>query len=144
MNNQTDNSKKLYATAKSLLSTVIVPQGFKPELGCAISVTTVINKIGLTITNTASTFLLLDELINCGLFSEVTDPLAGDVIISATGTSAVPNNTISHGHCGILGNFGIMSNDSISGKWKEKWTLSEWQDYYEKQGGYPTRFFRLK
>lgn len=141
----TPNSQKVYDISKSCLGTSLVPIGDDPEVGCAISMTVILReKCGFNIAETLSTADFLNELIASQLFDEVTVPLPGDVIISATGTSAIPNTPISHGHCGTIGEFGILSNNSLTGLFSEIYTLDTWKQRYAVQGGYPMRFFRAK
>lgn len=140
---QTQNSFKIYQAAKYSLGKSLVPVGDDPDVGCAISVTVLLNELcGFAIKETQSTYELLQELIASKLFTEVIDPLPGDIIVSATGTSSIPNTPIKHGHTGIVARFGILSNSSLTGLWSENFTLATWANRYEKQGGYPTRYFR--
>lgn len=63
----------------------------------------------------------------------------GDIIISPTGMG---NGSIPHGHVGIVAHYGIMSNDSATGLFKENYTIARWVGYFRNQGGYPIYFFR--
>lgn len=56
---------------------------------------------------------------------------AGDIIISPSNT---PGAVLQHGHCGVVGNSGIMSNDSDTGLWRESWTFTSWVAYYQTYG----------
>lgn len=141
-NQQTQNSTFLYLTAKQCLDTRMVPSQDSIDVGCAISVNAVHQKaFEKQIGGGTSTWLLLQSLIASSEFEEVQIPLAGDIIISATGTSTIPNTPI-EGHTGIMGNYGIMSNNSLTGLWMEYYTLDTWKERYQVEGGYPTRFFR--
>jgi hypothetical protein len=134
----------LYEMAKSCLNTSLVPLGDDPELGCAISVNALVARVkGHQVGGGTSTYGLLQALVASSWFKEVKEPTFGDIIISATETSTIPNTPIAHGHTGVVGKYGIMSNDSSSGLWKENYTLDTWKARYETLGGYPTRFFRL-
>jgi hypothetical protein len=139
--------EELYNVSKKALEEKesLVPVGDDPELGCAISLTVLLNRIGCIIKETASTAELLMELAEDPEFEEIseTDAGCGDIIICATGTSSIPNTPIPHGHCGIVGKFGIMSNDSRNGIWSEYYTLESWKERYEIKGGYASRFFRI-
>lgn len=140
---QTLTSLQLYATAKNYLGVSLVPAGDDPEYGCAISVNICALKAwGHQIGGGASTYNLLQDLISS--FTEVLDPFPGDIIISATGTSTDPNPAIPNGHVGIVGKFGIMSNNSNNGLWEEVYTLETWNQRYAVEGHFPVRFFRSK
>lgn len=143
MNNQTATSILLYNTAKAYLGTSLVPAGNDPELGCAISVNTLWKKVkGVSIGGGTSTYLLLQALKVNPAFQEVTSPLPGDIIISATGTSTKPDLVVKNGHVGVVAIYGVMSNKSATGLWSQHFTLKSWVDRYEKIGGFPTRYFR--
>lgn len=145
LNGQTANSLKLYQKAKEFLDVSLVPTGDDPEYGCAISVNMLsLRTFGTQIGGGTSTYNLLQDLIISPLYQEVTEleSQAGDVIIDATGTSTIPNSPIPNGHVGIIGYYGIMSNNSSNGLWQENYTHLTWKQRYEKEGGYPTRYFR--
>ncbi len=143
-NTPTENSLRVYNTAKETLGNTLVPVSDNREVGCAISLTVLLKEMcGVGIKETLSTAELLQELESSTLFKEVSDPTFGDVIIDATGTSSMPNTPITHGHCGVVGKKGIMSNNSYTGLWSEFYTLESWKQRYEVQGGYTSRYFRL-
>lgn len=140
---QTVNSMNIYAEAKACLGQSLVPVGDDPELGCAVSVSVLLNeKCGIPIKVTQSTYELLQELISSPRFREVYIPIFGDIIISPTGTSTISNTPITHGHVGCVAKYGILSNNSYTGLWGENYTLDSWRKRYQVQGGYPVRFFR--
>lgn len=142
-NGPTYNELRLYLQAKASIGTSLVPQGDDPELGCAISVNELHSAcFGFQIGGGQSTILLLDALIHSAFFKEVTDPLPGDVLVSATGTSSIKNTPIPNGHTGIVGFYGIMSNNSSTGLWDEHYTMDTWKARYVTQGGYQMRYFR--
>jgi len=61
----------------------------------------------------------------------------GDIIVD-------PTQGAKTGHCGILGENGIiMSNQSSTGLWLDHWTLEKWVAYYEKKLGLQTFFYRI-
>lgn len=70
---------------------------------------------------------------------EVETPEAGDIIVSVTGTG----NGRCRGHCGVVGKFHIMSNNSRTGLWDDTWTMSEWKKYYQKYGALKTKYYRI-
>lgn len=144
-NGQTKNSFTLYTVAKECLGISLVPAGDDPEYGCAISLNMLsLRAFGHQIGGGASTTLLLKDLvIQPHNYTEVREPLPGDIIISATGTSIKPNPAIPNGHVGVVGQFGIMSNNSDDGLWSEAYTLASWDTRYRAAGGFPTRFFRI-
>ena len=108
-------------------------------LGCAESVTTILNKVRPT-PIILGTWTLMDYLDKSPHYKRVTVPMPGNIIVSATGTG---NGRI-RGHTGIVGrNNAIMSNDSYTGKWMSNYTLATWRDRYERKGGIPTKFYSL-
>lgn len=134
----------IYQEAKKALGTSLVPIGDDPDVGCAISVTYLLKeKCGIDIKETLSTSDLLTELINNPHFTEITTPQVGGIIISATGTSTISDTPITHGHCGVVGLYGVLSNNSLNGLWSENYTLETWHKRYGVDGGYPTRFFQF-
>lgn len=136
---------KLYTVSVESLGTDASPKDKAPDyLGCADTVSTLINKVlpQQRWTGSTSTYFLRKDLIESPYFREVTDPQAGDVVISATGYGG--KNGIKHGHTGIyMGNGVIASNSSRTGKFDENFTLSSWKRYYCDRGGYELKFFRL-
>lgn len=144
-NGQTFDSMRLYNEAKLMLGKSLVPASVDPEYGCAASVNQ-LHKLafGVEIGGGASTALLLKALIASPFFTEVKSPLAGDIIISATGTSYQHPPSIQNGHVGVVGFYGICSNNSDTGLWSEVYTMMSWTNRYFNIGGYPQRYFRRK
>lgn len=131
----------LYNTAKASLGKDASPNDLAPdELGCAETVSNIIRMVIPTFPIVISTRLLFAALVESNYFKPVDEPLEGDVIISVTGTG---NGKVSNGHTGIVGKYGVMSNDSRSGMFLENYTLASWDLYYRKKGGFPTHFFRV-
>ncbi len=60
------------------------------------------------------------------------------MILCITGEGTVPSD---HGHTGVVGDFGIMSNDSATGFFKENYTLSSWASSFSRRG-FPIHVFR--
>lgn len=142
MNEQTQNSMRLYEEAKAHLDKNLC-ENF--EDGCAETVSNLILlALGPVIIATASTYMLLRTLCASSSFKEVGtfEALPGDIIISATGTSTISPPPFPHGHTGIVARYGILSNNSDNGLLQEKWNLDSWDDHYAVAGGYPTRVFR--
>lgn len=139
-NVQTQNSKLLYEVSKECLGRKMVPSGYDPILGCAISLNKVHEKaFGSQIGGDSSTALLWAKLRTRSDFEEVPECLPGDILISPTGTGT---GSIQHGHVGIVGNNRIMSNDSDTGLWAQDFTLASWKKYFVDRGGYPMLFYR--
>jgi len=112
-----------------------------PELGCALAVNEVHKKaFGECIGGWSSTFLLYTVLLENKNFKEVNYPLPGDIIISPTGYGS---GSIKHGHVGIVDFDGkIMSNNSSTGLWGDKWSVNSWNKYYNGEGGFPVKYYR--
>lgn len=139
------NRERLVEVARAHLGTDASPLDQAPDyLACAETVTTLIDKVvpGIKWTARTATYFVRKDLIASPRFREVVVPLAGDIIISATGYGG--KNGITHGHIGIyMGNGVIASNTSKTGTFDENFTLDSWKRYYVTKGGYELRFFRL-
>lgn len=119
-NVQTPNSIKLYEVAAASLGSPMVPKGYNPVLGCAISLNQVYKKaFSIDIGGDASTYMLWQALKKqTDKFKQVNSPLPGDIIMCATGTQPA-NSPIRNGHTGIVAKYGILSNNSNNGLWSE-------------------------
>lgn len=120
------------------------------EVGCAEAVSAVLSLAGISdgakgISGTASLY----EWLNLNpLFEKIDTPEEGAIVISPTGMG---NGSIP-GHVGIVGIFGkmypgdwgICSNESASGLFKEQWNWTKWNAYYGKVGGLPIYLFKAK
>lgn len=138
-------AQKIYDEAKKALGTSLVPVGDDPDLGCAISVSVLLHdKCGIDIAKTTGTWTLLQELLQSKYFQLVSDPQPADILMYATGTSTIQNTPIKHGHVAILGKYGVLSNNSLTGLWSENYSLASFKARYEVQGGYPLHAFRAK
>lgn len=137
----TPTALQLYNTAKDCLGTdMITDPTISQEVGCAVSVNAVYQKaFGKPIGGGASTAALYQVLQTDARFARVDEALPGDIIISPTGTST---KGAPHGHVGIVGYHGIMSNNSLNGLWSEVYTLETWNSYYATYLGFPVCFFR--
>ena len=113
------------------------------EFGCAEALNTVFAKaFGSPIGGGLSTYRMYDILRNDSRFEKVSQPLSGDIIMSATGHGS---GKLRNGHVGLVGDNGnIMSNSSYSGKWEYNYTLDVWKRRYKDYGGFPMDFFRVK
>lgn len=141
-NTPTPKGQKIYETALQCIGIDASPNDLAPdELGCAETVTTILNKAGIqmpVILSTAELFKYLSAGIQ---WLEVPKPLPGDVIISPTGMGG--KNGITHGHTGIMGLDGkIMSNNSYTGTFEKNYTIQSWKARYQNLGGYPVHIFR--
>lgn len=141
MNQQTQNSLKLYETAKANLGQLL--SDGDANFGCAITVNNLAIKAwGHPIGGGASTNLMYTALLDTTRFTKVflADILVGDIIIAPTGYAKDPNQ---HGHVGVIGQFGILSNSSEDGRLHEQWTIPLWFSYYVQQYGFPLDIFRV-
>lgn len=132
------NREILYRVGYDCLGLDMAPT--QNELGCAEAVSFVMKKAGvkgLPASGITGTWTL-NEWFKKN-FKTVTEPLPGDIIMSATGTG---NGTIKNGHVGIVGKYSIMSNNSKTFKWDWHLTLDWWKGYYGKKGGFPILYYR--
>lgn len=135
------NREKLFRIAKECLNRDMAPT--EDEFGCAEALNTVFAKaFGSPIGGGLSTYRMYDILRNDSRFEKVSQPLSGDIIMSATGHGS---GKLRNGHVGLVGDNGnIMSNSSYSGKWEYNYTLDVWKRRYKDYGGFPMDFFRVK
>lgn len=136
------NSYILYETAKNCLEHDMVNDPkIDPMFGCAQAVSEVFYKaFNEPLGGGASTKAVYEHLRNDSRFKQVQEPTGGDIIVSPTGYS---DRGAPHGHVGIMGFHGVMSNNSMNGLWEEKYTLETWKNYYETRLGFPTYYFRM-
>lgn len=137
-------SDRLYQAAVASLGRDMSPRDLAPDtLACAESLNGVYQfAFGIPIgTGPAltGTRALYQVLLSHSKFEQIYTPEKGCVIINPTGYSS---KGAQHGHCGVVGNFDIMSNDSATGKWTDNYTKAAWKDVFEKQLGFPTYYFR--
>lgn len=144
---QTTLQEQLYDAAKRSLGKVMKLDSSVPNLyGCASSLSGVLKLAGvegLPAFGIAGTAALYNWLLSSDQFVLVNQPQPGDVVISPSPATEQPN-TLAHGHCGIMAavDQGVMSNDSDTGKWMEKWTLPDWLAYYTTFGRLNIFYFR--
>lgn len=135
------NQERLYQTAKDSLGRDASPKDIAPDnLGCAETISEIIRKALPEIycpvmTGTQELFNFLKTSPD---FQQVLVPDPGSVIICVTGTG---NGLVAHGHAGIIGKYGICSNDSRSGLFLENYTLDSWKRYFEVKGGFKSHYF---
>lgn len=131
----------LYTVAKGLLGQhLTLNDNVPPEVGCAECLSYVLKQSGYTIPTGGipGTSSLYTWLKNNPRFQSVSSWQIGDIILSPTGMG---NGKIP-GHVGVMGTYGIMSNDSNSGLFLELWTIEKWKQYYAGYGGLPIYYFR--
>lgn len=139
---QKTNREKLYDTAKICLGEDLsTDPAVPPEVSCAVAVNNVYKKtFGVEAGGGASTAAMYEVLKIDTRFSEVSAPLPGDIWICPSGTSL---KGAPHGHVGIGGFYGILSNNSLNGLWEEYYTDASWKAYYETKLGFTTHYFRV-
>ena len=137
------NQENLYREAKVCLGYPQKLDSSVPNLvACASSLSGVLVKagfVGLPQHGIGGTEAMNMFLKGNAAFEAVSEGAAGDIIISPSNS---PGAVLQHGHCGVVGNNGIMSNDSDTGLWREAWTLPRWNDYYGTYGKLPVLFYR--
>lgn len=130
----------LYRSAHSFLGRDASPADIAPDLlGCAESVSNVIQRVLPDFPIITGTWTLWQKLEEDPRFRRVTIPMPGTIIIAPTGSvrADIP------GHVGIFGpSTQIMSNNSLTGTWEENYTLASWQERYE-TAGYTSYFYQL-
>lgn len=141
---------KIYNEAKACLGKHITLNPTVPDdVNCAESVSFILKNSGVTgfpaggIAGTAS---LYTWLANSPKFKRIEAPEQGAIIVSPTGSGL----HLVEGHTGICGAFGlqfpneygILSNDSDTGLFSEKWNLLTWWEYYGRKGGLVIALFR--
>lgn len=110
------------------------------ELGCAESVSSIVNVMLEDFKIEPATWLLKDQLDVDPRFERVMDAQRGDIIMSPT----FSGNGKVIGHTGIFSSpEEIMSNVSASGTWEHSHTLQKWVDYYRGQGALKIYFYRF-
>lgn len=135
---------KIYNEAKACLGEhITLDPSVSSELGCAEAVSFILKKAGiqgLPQNGFAGTSQLWLWLRAHGIEINQIDTIPGDIIVSPTGTSS---KGAPHGHTGIILRYGIASNDSNTGLFRENWSLQNWVDTYTHKLGFQTHIFRL-
>lgn len=140
-------SERLYNIAKSQLGVDASPRDLADdELACAETVNTLYEKAfghKICVPGLSTTQLYKEMSANTGKFRKIilsrnSPTKKGWIIISPTNYG---NGRLANGHTGIIGNYGILSNDSESGLLKENYTLNSWFDRYYNIGGFPVIAF---
>lgn len=136
--------QKIYTEAAACLNRHITLDATVPsDLGCAEAVTYVLKNAGVQnipdtgIPGTAALYQFF--ITNPTMFTRVLAAEPGDIVISPTGQSTLG---VAHGHTGIVADYGILSNDSDSGLFLEKYTETTWARYFGVANGFPIYYFR--
>jgi hypothetical protein len=143
------NQAKLYEAAKASLGKPMKLDPSVPNLyACASSLCGVMRLAGvagLPEKGIASTRALKNWLLANTDFEQVDTPQPGDIVMTAS-PAAPADGQLEHGHCGVMAAVaqGVMSNDSDTGKWMEKWELPDWLAYYTGYGKLETLYFRWR
>lgn len=134
------DAERLYQAAKASLGRHLTLNPSVPnEVGCAEAISAILKQVGVSVPQAGiAGTLALYEWLPLNGFTQVEDWARGDIIISPTGKG---NGSV-RGHTGIMGDAGILSNDSSTGKFMELWTLDAWKDWYGRKGGLPVVFYR--
>lgn len=134
-------NNKILALIKSSLGQHLTLDPTVPEdVGCAEAVSKILQEAGvqgIPQKGFAGTNDLWQWLKTNRQFVEATQPYPGSIIISPTGTSV---KGTPHGHVGIIGLYGVCSNDSGTGLWKENYTVDSWESYFGNLG-FPIYFY---
>jgi hypothetical protein len=130
----------LVDVATSALGTDVTPDDLVPDVvACAITVSTLINKLDPTFPKVSGTWTLYDVLEHRKNWQKVNTPTTGCVVISPTGLGMPGTN----GHVGIYMPDGtIASNDSRTGKFIKNYNLETWQKRYASDMRYPVYFYQ--
>lgn len=146
------NEQKLYNAAKAALGHhKTLNDSVAPEVGCAEAWSAVAKEggvQGIPTSGFAGTEQVWQFVRSNSQFEKIDTPEPGATVISPTGHG---NGSV-RGHVGILamydlmyaGDWGICSNDSNSGLFREQWSLKEWQKYYGDAGKLPVDIYRFK
>lgn len=138
----------LYSTAVSFIGRDASPADIAPDAyGCMETVSRILQKAypELRFPTMLSTREGLAYFQKSPSFMELSEPVYGCIIISATGTG---NGSVSNGHVGIVGkntspdgSVWVMSNSSMTGTWEVNFTLNSWKRYFQNRGGMSVHYF---
>jgi hypothetical protein len=138
---ETNADRFVRFTKAALGENLSLGTGVSPWVACSISVNIIHTRaFGYAIGGGASTNQLYHALQNSADFKEVDAPAPGCVVISPTGYGS--NAKYPHGHVGILGKFGICSNDSSTGLFSENYTVDSWNHQFRDIESYPVFYFQ--
>lgn len=148
----TMNEDRMYNCAKNALGThQTLNDSVAPEVGCAeawSAIAKLAGVQGIPSLGFAGTAQVWAFLKNSPQFEKIATPEAGATLVSPTGYG----NGKVRGHVGVLARYGLMytadwgvcSNDSSTGLFREQWALKEWQQFYGVEGGLPVEMYRFK
>jgi len=107
------------------------------KLGCAESVTRILNMLWPGIVPVTQSTIELDKYLNSSNAFYLTDtPRSGNIILAVT----VGEN---HGHAGVVVGDVVFSNNSRTGKWDRHMSVRMFLDYYRKMK-LQIKFYSLK
>lgn len=134
--------KTLLKLCEESIGIDVTPDDLIPDsVSCAITVSTLLNKLDPTFPKVAGTWTLWDILEHRTDYERVTVPSPETIVISPTGTG---NGSIP-GHTGILLDDNVIaSNDSASGKFLKNYTLDTWRQRYVDKGGFKVYMYKKK
>lgn len=139
----------IYKTAAANLGRhLTLDEAVPAEVGCAEAVSWVLAKAGISdgAKGIAGTAALDAWLASSPLFTKIALPEEGAILVSATGAG---NGSV-EGHTGIFGRYdveyhadwGVLSNESATGRFMERWSWVRWQAYYHTVGNLPLNIYR--
>lgn len=124
----TSYALKLYNASKAAMGKDITPADNIPDnVACVAQLQEVHRRaFGHYIGNGAalySTTALIIALREDDTFLEIEMPEVGSIVVS-------PSTNITHGHCGLVMQQGICSNDSTTGLWQENYSIAHWESHF--------------
>lgn len=148
MNEPTANSLKLYNSAKKLMGTIVCADNDADghgAYGCMETMNGVFkDAFGVPIGGGASLALAFPFLEDETRFQRIllADATYGDIIACITGQAI--GDAAQHGHIGVIGKYGILSNNSEDAKLEEVWTVPKWIGVYVEALKFPLHIYRVK
>lgn len=144
--------EQFYNLAKSFVGVDISPLDVAPDnLACMEGVDNLYHHFCGTYINGTKTKVQVSTTVgnkimaaNPARFKPTLDLLPGNIIMSATGSSSLPNPPEAHGHVGVVGENGLIySNNSRTGKWDTHLTIDDWVRIFRKESGYPIKLYEV-
>lgn len=134
----------IYTEASKCLDThITLNSAVPPDLGCAEAVSFVLKNAGvegIPVAGFAGTAALYAWLNKSSSWVLTSTPVPGDIVISPTGMSSIGSE---HGHVAVYAKYGLLSNDSDTGLFLEKYTMTSWNKYFGTTLGFPTYVFHF-
>ncbi len=136
------NAERLVRFTKAALGeNLSLGTGVPSEVACAVSVNIIHTRaFGFAIGGGASTNALYHALQNSPDFKKSDVATLGSIVISPTGYGS--KAAYPHGHVGIVGKYGICSNDSSTGLFSQNYTVDSWKHQFGTIEGYPVFYFK--